>query len=370
MQYKLINKVKKENSVIETLLMNRKIPKAEIKHFLNPTDEDINDFLLLGKEKLKAAAAALINSIQNNKKMFVVIDSDCDGYCSAAIFLNYLYSLFPTYVLNNISWVHHKGKQHGLNDCIEEALNYDIVICPDSASNDIQEAKQLFEKNIPLICLDHHIIEKENPYAIVINNQGCDYPNKDFCGGGVTWQFCRYLDSLLGKKYADDFLDLVALSLCGDMMSRRNIETKYLMDKGFQNEYIKNPFFFYMVQKNKFSLGEEVTPIGAAFYIVPFVNATTRSGTQEEKELIFKSMLTFEAFKEVPSTKRGHSLGEMEKIVEQAVRTCTNIKNRQTRSQEEGLNYLEDMIEKNNLLEHKVLLFLLEPDVIQSEIKG
>ena len=81
-------------------------------------------------------------------------------------------------------------------------------------------------------------------------------------------------------------------------------------------------------------------------------------------------MLTFEAFKEVPSTKRGHSLGEMEKIVEQAVRTCTNIKNRQTRSQEEGLNYLEDMIEKNNLLEHKVLLFLLEPDVIQSEIKG
>ena len=115
-------------------------------------------------------------------------------------------------------------------------------------------------------------------------------------------------------------------------MSRRSIETKHLMDKGFQNENITNPFIYHMAEKNSYSLGNSITPIGAAFYIVPFINAVTRSGTQEEKELLFNSMLTFKAFEIIPSTKRGCK-GQTEKLVEQAVRTVTNVKNRQTKLQ-------------------------------------
>ena len=51
------------------------------------------------------------------------------------------------------------------------------------------------------------------------------------------------------------------------------------------------------------------TSIGAAFFIVPFVNAITRSGTIEEKKLLFNSMLNHEAFKQILSNKRGHKLG-------------------------------------------------------------
>ena len=70
-----------------------------------------------------------------------------------------------------------------------------------------------------------------------------------------------------------------------------------------------------------------MTPIGLAFYIVPLVNAITRVGTQDEKRLLFDSMLEWKAFDSIPSTKRGHK-GEEELLVEQAVRTCTNVKNR------------------------------------------
>lgn len=113
-----------------------------------------------------------------------------------------------------------------------------------------------------------------------------------------------------------------------------------------------------------------VNHINTAFYIAPFVNAVCRSGTLEEKILIFKSMLKHEAFKELPSTKRGHFLGDTEKLVEQAVRVVTNVKNRQTKAQEAGLELLQNMIESNHLLDHKVLLFLLEPGQIDKNIAG
>ena len=109
-----------------------------------------------------------------------------------------------------------------------------------------------------------------------------------------------------------------------------------------------------MSKKNAYSLGNHITPMGAAFYIAPFINAVVRSGTQEEKELIFESMIEFKAFKEVPSNKRGHKLGEMEKVWEQALRTATNVK----------------MIEEQHLLDHKILLFLLEPNQIDANVRG
>jgi hypothetical protein len=68
-------------------------------------------------------------------------------------------------------------------------------------------------------------------------------------------------------------------------------------------------------------------------------------------------MLKYKAFEKVPSTKRGHFLGDTETIVEQAMRVVVNVKNRQTKSQDAGLELLESKIESDNLLKHKVLLF-------------
>jgi len=155
-----------------------------------------------------------------------------------------------------------------------------------------------------------------------------------------------------------------------DMMSMLSIETKHLINKGFREENVKNPFISYMADKNSYSLGGKLTPMGVAFYIAPYVNAIVRSGTTQEKELVFESMLKFKAFNKVLSTKRGHKLGEQEQLVVQAVRTALNVKNRQTKAQNEGLSLLEHMIEEQNLLSHHVLLFLLEPGQIDRNIAG
>lgn len=89
---------------------------------------------MLGIKNLKTAAAALINTIKENDCAVVVVDADCDGYTSAAILINYLHDLFPSWVENRLAWFMHEGKQHGLGDCYEEIINSQsmLVLVPDA----------------------------------------------------------------------------------------------------------------------------------------------------------------------------------------------------------------------------------------------
>jgi len=372
MRYKLIQEPDENLDAISQVLVNRGIKLSDIHHYLNTTDSDISSAEMFGQDVIKQAAKTLIQAINENKETLVLVDCDCDGYTAAAILINYLYDLFPSFVDNHLKYYLHEDKTHGLSDCMDyiEMNNFELIIIPDASSNDYEYHKQLREDGRDIIILDHHEAPHVSEDAIVINNQLSDYPNKQLSGAGVVWQFCRYLDTLLNTNNAEQYIDLTALGNCGDMMSLKSIETKHIITKGFRTENIKNPFIYGMAEKNSYSLGNKITPIGAAFYIVPFINSMVRSGTLEEKEILFKSMLKSEAFKEILSNKRGHKLGEMEKLVDQALRTATNVKNRQTREQDKGMALVEDLIEKNNMMEHKVLLFLLEPGQIDPNIAG
>ena len=370
MRYQLIKPINQNYSVIQQILTNRNIPIDKINNYLFTSDADVAPPEALGQNKLRQAAAALISTISKQGRTLVVVDSDCDGFTSSAILINYLHDFFPSWVQTKLNYIFHEGKQHGLNDHILniQKQNYELVIIPDAGSNDSNECTCLFKQGTKTIVLDHHLCDIQNPNAIVINNQLSDYPNKDFSGAGVVWQFCRYLDKLLKVSNADNYLDLVALGNCADMMSMTSIETKHIINKGFQN--LKNPFFASLAKKNEYSMKNKVNHMSVAFYVAPYVNAICRSGTIEQKTLVFKSMLKHQAFKEVLSTKRGHLLGQKEQLVEQAMRVVTNVKNRQTKAQDNGLAIIEKMIEEQGLLKHKVLLFLLEPGQVDKNIAG
>lgn len=372
MRYQLINPINSKYSTIETILTNRHIPLAEVAHYLNTTDEDINKSEAFGQNCLTQAAQCLIQHIAAGSRALVIVDCDCDGFTSAALLINYLHDLVPNWVDTRLKWWVHEGKQHGLNDCMDyiNSHNFDLILIPDAGSNDYEAHAALKKKNIDIIILDHHLADKISDDAIVINNQLSDYPNKELSGVGVVYQFCRYIDEKMQTNFADYYLDLVALGLTGDMMSLTSIETKHLIMKGFESENIHNPYIYEMWQKNKFKLGEHITSIDAAFYIVPMINAVQRSGEIEEKELLFKSMLKHEAFKMILSNKRGHKLGEEEKLVDQAVRMSTNVKNRQTREQDKMMEELESLMLNLKLLNHKVILFTLEDKELNRNIAG
>lgn len=372
MQYKLINKVNDCYSAVEQVLTNRGIPYDKIERYLNPSVMDLCHPENL--DNIDEAAALFIQHIKKRSHMLVVQDVDADGLCSTSILVNWLYDFDESYAIDCVDIFIHDDKSHGLDDkCMKAIASYDykIVIVPDAASNDYTQHKILSDAGIDVICLDHHEVEDGySRYAIVVNNQlSKNYTNKAFCGGGVTYKFLKYIETYYtNTNYADDYLDMVALSLISDMMSQLSFETCYYIRKGLKQ--IKNPYFYYMWQKNRFKLGDNLDPLGVAFYITPFINAFCRSGTTEEKRLLLQATLKQYAFNQVPSTKRGHKMGEMETIVEQACRVSTNVKNRQQKSLDKSEEIIIPRIEEQHLLDNKVLLLLLEPGIVEKNIAG
>ena len=374
MRTKLVNKDIRNNYTIE-LLKERGLTIDEIKYFLEvPNDDYLQNPKWLDNMNKAAALFGEIIKLSVNERILVVVDSDVDGFTSAAIFIQYLRK-FNKEV--QIEYILHEGKGHGLSDTIDTILekyndnpNIQAVILPDSSSNDYEYHERLGELKIWSLILDHHIVEPDTQFsnwAIIVNNQLSEnYINKDLCGAGVTWQFCRYYDSLHGTSYANDFIDLAALGIVSDMMSMLSLENRYIVHTGFAN--IKNYFFKALCEKQSFSMGGKVTPMTVAFYITPLINAMIRAGAQEEKERCFEAF--FDGHKLVTSHKRG-AKGALEELAIESARECTNARAKQNRTLDKVEEQLEIKIHKHDLLENKILFVRLEDDdQFPSELNG
>lgn len=360
MKYKLIAKPNKNYSPMQQILVNRGIDVKDIEHYLKTSDADILNPDLL--DNMTEGVKRLISAIKNREKIFLIIDCDVDGYTASAALVNYIYRVFPS-AMDLLSIQLHEGKEHGIEEkWLEEivANEYKLVICPDASSNDYEQHKFLKDNGIDVLVLDHHDAEEVSENAIIINNQLSDYPNKTLSGVGIVYKFCSKIDELMKIKEADTILDLVSLGMVADMMDLRNFETKHLIQKGLTR--IENPFFKALVERQAYSIGETVTPIGVAFYIAPLINATIRVGTQNEKEVMFKAMLNHCAYDMIPSTKRGEK-GKTETIVSQAVRNATNVRNRQKKARDSGFEYVEQIIAANNLDKNKIIVVQVSEDL-------
>ena len=163
MKYEQKNNLKADEDFFKNFLKERHI--KDLAAFLHPTEKEQYDFMLL--DNIVTAANCLIKHVENNDNIFIQIDSDTDGYTSAAIIYLYMKKINPSIC---IDWRVHDGKQHGLIiDTIPEDTQ--LVIAPDSSSNDYAQHKILKEKGIDVIVLDHHMADNgysEN--AIVVNN--------------------------------------------------------------------------------------------------------------------------------------------------------------------------------------------------------
>ena len=381
MKYNLIN----ENFVSDyaaNLLRSRGV--ADLKQYKAPSREFLSSPNNL--KNIAAGAAMYLRVVMNDKppysRVLIVVDSDNDGYTSAAIMYQY------TKRLNchcHIDYWLHDGKQHGLADHIDKLMDadhqYDLIILPDSSSNDAKYHDMLDEIHIPCLILDHHLTDEKLSYnAIVINNQlSPNYENKELTGAGVVYQFCRYVDNIIGQKWADDYLDLAAWGIIGDMGSVLDMENRYIIYEGLSKEHIKNDFLKCLLNKQAYSITgkmgatwddivEKTNPISVAFYIVPLVNAMIRVGTMPEKERLFMAFI--DGSQMVPCNKRG-AKGTMERVDVESTRECVNAKSKQDKTKLEAVERLEAKIFKHDLLENKVLFVRLEDtERFPSELNG
>ena len=371
MKYILTNKEIKSNYGAEVLYA-RGI--KEVDEFLYPSPVQLQDAMAL--DNIQKAAHIVNDTVKANGHIALIVDCDVDGYTSSAIIYQYLKRLNSDL---EIDYYLHEGKQHGLEDMMDnlEGKDYSLLIIPDAGSNDSHYIDKL---NIPTIVIDHHILEDEHTTHLMtlVNNQTSpNYINKNLSGAGMAYQFCTVIDEVAGIHYANDFIDLAALGVCGDMMSGLEPENQYLWREGFSN--VKNFFFQTLMRKQAYSITGQVapsdreimdklTPISVAFYIVPLINAMIRVGTMAEKERLFLAFIDGERL--VPCNKRG-AKGTMEKVAIESTRECTNAKKHQDDQKKDVAEALEIKIHKHGLLDNKVLFIRLDDDdVFPSELNG
>ena len=359
MNYRLIkNSLNDIDNPKQTILLNRGIENW--KQYLNLNEDCIHDFNLL--KNIDKAVSCFIKHIENKSRIHIIVDSDVDGYTSASMVYRYIKQLGENI---NVTYSLHTKKQHGISEDIEIPKDCELLIIPDAGSNDIEQCKELVEKGIDVIILDHHICDKENDFAIVVNNQMCDYPNKNFCGAGIVYKFLKAIDEELWEDYADKMLDIVALGNISDVMDMRECETRYYVDLGLSK--IRSKLFKALIEKQSYSMNGVVNITSVQFYVTPILNSMIRVGSAEDKDLLFRAFIeTDEVFK---YKKRGETEESDEDIYTRAARLCYNAKNRQGKEVQKGVDAIDELIQEKEIYKDKVM-FINVSDILGETLTG
>ena len=339
MQYKLYKNGNNDTSnVKEEVLKNRGI--NDYRRYL---DLDKNVIIPWNNlDNIEKAVELFMFHLNKKSKISILVDSDPDGYCSAAMMYMYIKQMDENYPVSYI--LHSRAKAHGLGNDVIVPEDTQLLIIPDAGTNDTDECKTLSEKGIDVLILDHHESEKENEYALIVNNQISDrYSNKDFCGAGVVYKFLQALDEENWNEFADTYLDLCALANISDVMDMRSYETRYITNIGLLN--IKNKCLAALIQAQDYSMNGKINIHNIQWYITPILNGMIRVGTNEEKELLFRAFI--EQYEEFEYKKRAYKDKPAEVIQEtiydRAARLCKNAKARQDKQKEKSIGIIAEI---------------------------
>ena len=337
MRYRLYDSKKKSDNTLKQVLYNRGI--KNVNTYLNLDESVVNDYSLL--ENIEESVDLFDKHYLARNCIGIIPDSDVDGQCSSAELYLYIKRMNKDYPIKII--YHTRPKAHGLSD-VEIPDDVKLLIVADAGTNDSKECKELKDKGIDVLILDHHEREEDNPYALIVNNQcSKDYPNKQLCGGGIVYRWLQALDDYYWNEFADDYLDLVAFSNISDVMDLREFETRYLVDCGLLN--IKNKFLKALIKAQDYSMNGKINVHNVQWYLTPVVNAILRIGSQEEKELLFRAFIEQDEFFEYKkrATKDKPAETIQESIYDRAARLCKNAKSRQDKQKEKSVEQIAEI---------------------------
>jgi len=269
--YKIMNKCNglDAEEIIEKILDSRGI--KDVQHFLNPEESDLIPLKqLIGIDK---GREIIEKGIDEGKKFGIFYDVDLDGISAGTIGYRYLKNY-----TNNVECYINQGKAHGLlGQDLSRFKELDILIVVDSLDGDITSYKDIAESGVQIIALDHHLISDKIPYDdyITLISSQRNYDNKELSGSGVVWKFCKYLDEYFMEDFADEYLDLAACGIVGDMcdVSEDSMENRYIISKGLSK--ICNPAIKKIVGSFPFN------STAISFSLAPLVNAANRVSKNE-----------------------------------------------------------------------------------------
>ena len=336
------------------------IADENISSFINkPRDLDEDNPLTLDNMQL-AIETAYAELIKPTAHIFVQIDSDSDGYTSSAVLINYIKRRFNGI---KVSYALHPGKEHGI---VPEVIPEDVtlIFIPDAGSNDYDQQQLLCSQGKKLIILDHHEVnDYKTTGAILVNNQSSiNFINKNLSGVGIVYMFIKAMD----EKYFSndliyrDYMDLTAIGIIADAMNMTSLGNNYIAYYGLSN--IKNKFIQNLAVKQARGIKnpEKLTKTDIAFYIAPVINGVIRSGSQEDKETVFKALVDNNSAELFDYEWRGNY--KQETLYDRAVRLAVNAKSRQDSNKKKAFEWLCELIRKNNYDKDNLIIVPLDEE--------
>ena len=314
------------------------------------SDQD-NPFLLANMNE--AVERAYYNLIMPKAHLFVQVDSDTDGYTSSAVLINYVKRRFPN---TKITYALHPGKEHGIVP-VNIPTDATLVIIPDAGSNNYAEQREVIASGKQVIILDHHEVNNyEDTGAILVNNQFSRYfSNKNLSGVGIVYMFIKAMDEVFfeNDQIHRDYLDLTAIGIIADAMNMTSLGNNYIAYHGLNN--IKNKFIQELAVKQsqefrgKQSQGiknpEHLTKNDVSFYIAPVINGVIRSGSPEDKQMVFRALTEENSIEIFNHEWRGKVTPES--LYAHAVRLAVNAKSRQDGAKKKSFEWLCNEIRAN-----------------------
>ena len=137
MRYRLYDSKNRSSNAIKQVLYNRGIDNVDT--YLNLNEDVISDYNLL--KNMEESVALFDKHFQN-----------VDGQCSSAELFLYIKRMDNDYPIKVI--YHTRPKAHGLSD-VEIPDDVKLLIIADAGTNDTEECKELKDKGIDIIVLDH-----------------------------------------------------------------------------------------------------------------------------------------------------------------------------------------------------------------------
>lgn len=261
----------KDTRLIE-FMNKRGISGESLARFLNPEISHLRDpFKLRG---MTEAVKRIKSALENNERIVVYGDYDCDGVCASSIMHQYLTSL-GAYVDVYIPSRFDDG--YGLTrDMINEIMtksNPNLIITVDLGVSAINEVELLKSKGVDVIITDHHEPTETLPNCITIDPKikGQDYGFEGLCGAGVA---LKVVQALGGIKAAEEYLDICALATVGDIVPLYD-ENRAIVTLGLEkiNSGKARTSINFLLNKLGF---KSVNASDLSFRVVPKLNASGR----------------------------------------------------------------------------------------------
>ncbi|ANK59678.1 single-stranded-DNA-specific exonuclease RecJ [Loigolactobacillus backii] len=229
-----VKQVAAENQLDERLaklLVSRGLTKTtEIKQFLEPSLEQLNDPLALGE--MSKAIERIQQAIMANEKITVYGDYDADGVTSTSLMLETLESLGANVTI----YIPDRFKEgYGPHVAAFEALadaGTKLIITVDNGISGVASIAAAKAKGVDVIVTDHHELPPKLPdaYAIVHPRlPGSHYPFPDLAGVGVAFKVA----TALLEEVPIESLDLAAIGTVCDIVSLTG-ENRALVALGLQ----------------------------------------------------------------------------------------------------------------------------------------